>query len=41
MCKDAEASPYINHPTAFATLLALKAGATDEELTHSAILHDR
>ncbi len=38
--KDAEASPYINHCIAVATVLALEGGVTDEELLIAAILHD-
>ncbi len=38
--KDAEASPYINHCIAVATVLALEGGLTDEELLIAAVLHD-
>lgn len=38
--KDAEASPYINHPIALARLLALDGGVTDVEVLMAAILHD-
>jgi guanosine-3',5'-bis(diphosphate) 3'-pyrophosphohydrolase len=38
--KDAEASPYINHPIAVATILADAGAATDEPLLVAAILHD-
>ncbi len=38
--KDAEASPYINHPIAVATVLAVESGVMDEELLIAAILHD-
>ncbi len=38
--KDTEASPYINHCIAVATMLALEGGVTDEELLIATILHD-
>ena len=38
--KDAEASPYINHPLALAHLLASKAEITDPVVLASALLHD-
>ena len=38
--KDVEASPYINHPLAVATLLAADGGVTDVELLTAALLHD-
>jgi guanosine-3',5'-bis(diphosphate) 3'-pyrophosphohydrolase len=38
--KDAEASPYINHPIAVAAVLAIEGGVEDEELLLAAILHD-
>jgi len=38
--KDAEASPYINHPIAVASVLAIEAQVTDEALLLAAILHD-
>ncbi len=38
--KDAEASPYINHPIAVAKILADEGGVTDESLLIAAILHD-
>ncbi len=38
--KDAEASRYINHCIAVATVLALEGGVMDEELLIAAILHD-
>jgi guanosine-3',5'-bis(diphosphate) 3'-pyrophosphohydrolase len=38
--KDAEASPYINHPIAVAKLLAIEAGIFDEATILAAILHD-
>ncbi len=38
--KDAEASPYINHPIALANLLANEGGVNDERVLMAAILHD-
>ena len=38
--KDAEASPYINHPIAVASVLAVEAQVTDESTLIAAILHD-
>lgn len=38
--KDAEASPYINHPIALANVLANEGGVTDETVLIAAILHD-
>ena len=38
--KDAEASPYINHPLALANLLAGEAGVTDPTVIVAALLHD-
>jgi GTP diphosphokinase / guanosine-3',5'-bis(diphosphate) 3'-diphosphatase len=38
--KDAEASPYINHPIALAELLAREGGVTDIEVLAAALLHD-
>lgn len=38
--KDAEASPYIDHPIAVATVLASEAGVTDLEVLVAALLHD-
>ncbi len=38
--KDADASPYINHPIAVATALATERNATDGRLLVAAILHD-
>ena len=38
--KDAEASPYINHPIALADLLVNEAGITDIEVLCAALLHD-
>lgn len=38
--KDADASPYINHPIAVASVLASEAGITDESTLLAALLHD-
>ena len=38
--KDADASPYINHPIALANVLANEAGISDEKVLIAAILHD-
>jgi guanosine-3',5'-bis(diphosphate) 3'-pyrophosphohydrolase len=38
--KDAEASPYINHPIALAEILAGEGGVTDVEVLAAALLHD-
>ena len=38
--KDADASPYINHPIALANVLANEAGIADEKVLIAAILHD-
>ncbi len=38
--KDAEASPYINHPIALATILANEVGITDSIVICAALLHD-
>lgn len=38
--KDAEASPYINHPIALASILAHEAGITDPLVIAAALLHD-
>jgi guanosine-3',5'-bis(diphosphate) 3'-pyrophosphohydrolase len=38
--KDAEASPYINHPIALAEVLAAEGGVTDIEVLAAALLHD-
>ncbi|MCE4062710.1 HD domain-containing protein [Pandoraea sputorum] len=38
--KDAEASPYINHPIAVAHLLATEGGVIDISVLMAAILHD-
>jgi guanosine-3',5'-bis(diphosphate) 3'-pyrophosphohydrolase len=38
--KDAEASPYINHPLALADVLANLGGVTDVQVLCAALLHD-
>jgi guanosine-3',5'-bis(diphosphate) 3'-pyrophosphohydrolase len=38
--KDAEASPYINHPIALAEVLAREGGVADVEVLAAALLHD-
>ena len=38
--KDAEASPYINHPIALADALVNEGGITDPEVLCAALLHD-
>jgi len=38
--KDAEASPYINHPIALADVLMNEGGITDVEVLCAALLHD-
>ena len=38
--KDAEASPYINHPIALAEVLAREGGVIDAEVLAAALLHD-
>jgi len=38
--KDADASPYINHPLALANLLANEAGISDPVVICAALLHD-
>src|ERR1039458_5811510 len=38
--KDAAASPYINHPIAVATALAVEGGVTDDVILLAACLHD-
>jgi len=38
--KDADASPYINHPIGLADVLANEAGIEDERVLVAAILHD-
>jgi len=38
--KDAAASPYINHPIAVATALAVEGGVTDDAILLAACLHD-
>src|SRR6266566_5785932 len=38
--KDADASPYINHPIAVATVLAVEGDVSDEATLLAAVLHD-
>jgi len=38
--KDAEASPYINHPLALARVLKIEGGVADVDVLVAAILHD-
>jgi GTP diphosphokinase / guanosine-3',5'-bis(diphosphate) 3'-diphosphatase len=38
--KDAEASPYINHPIALADVLVNEGGVTDTDVLAAALLHD-
>ena len=38
--KDAEASPYINHPIALAQVLAAEGGVSDIQVLAAALLHD-
>ncbi len=38
--KDAEATPYINHPLALATILAGEGGVSDPAVIAAALLHD-
>jgi guanosine-3',5'-bis(diphosphate) 3'-pyrophosphohydrolase len=38
--KDAEASPYINHPVALMSVLCVEAGVCDVEILCAAALHD-
>src|SRR3954454_22339086 len=38
--KDAQASPYINHPIALADVLVNEGGVTDHEVLFAALLHD-
>jgi guanosine-3',5'-bis(diphosphate) 3'-pyrophosphohydrolase len=38
--KDADASPYINHPIALASILAVEAGIHDRDTLCAALLHD-
>ncbi|OYU35935.1 HD domain-containing protein [Novosphingobium sp. PASSN1] len=38
--KDADATPYINHPLALATILAREGGISDAETIAAALLHD-
>ena len=39
-CKNADASPYVNHPLAVAAVLANDGGISDLELLVAALLHD-
>lgn len=38
--KDAKASPYINHPIALVSILAVEAGVDDPDVLCAALLHD-
>lgn len=38
--KDADASPYINHPIALASVLAVEGGVSDPTVLCAAVLHD-
>jgi len=38
--KDAEASPYINHPIALVSILTVEAGINDFDILCTALLHD-
>lgn len=38
--KDADASPYVNHPIALATVLANEGGVDDVDVLCAAVLHD-
>ena len=38
--KDADASPYINHPLSLATILAKEGGVEDAKVIAAALLHD-
>ena len=38
--KDADASPYINHPLALASVLAVEGGIENSEIICAALLHD-
>jgi guanosine-3',5'-bis(diphosphate) 3'-pyrophosphohydrolase len=38
--KDAEVSPYINHPIALASILVVEAGIADRDTLCAALLHD-
>ena len=38
--KDADASPYINHPLALAHILCSEGGVTDVRVLSAALLHD-
>jgi guanosine-3',5'-bis(diphosphate) 3'-pyrophosphohydrolase len=38
--KDVDASPYINHPIALVSILAVEAGINDRDTLCAALLHD-
>jgi guanosine-3',5'-bis(diphosphate) 3'-pyrophosphohydrolase len=38
--KDVDASPYINHPIALVSILAVEAGIDDRDVLCAALLHD-
>ena len=38
--KDVEASPYINHPLALASVLAVEGGVENPDVICAALLHD-
>ncbi len=38
--KDADASPYINHPISLVSILAVEAGINDRDTLCAALLHD-
>ncbi len=38
--KDSEASPYINHPIALVSILAVEVGINDPDTLCAALLHD-
>src|SRR5262245_53035173 len=38
--KDADASPYINHPIALVSILAVETGVSDRDTLCAALLHD-
>lgn len=39
-CKDIDASPYINHPLALASVLAVEGGVENPDVICAAMLHD-